>query len=313
MERKIVKRISQLIGKTPLYQLQNLTTYKEGTILGKLEFTNPGRSVKDRIALGMIEQAEEEGILTEGGTIIEPTSGNTGISLAVVANAKKYRLLLVMPESLSDEKRNILQAYGVKLIFTPAQEGMQGAIQMAQEMVEKNRDYFMPQQFSNPINPETHRQTTGQEILKQTGGRIDAFVAGVGTGGTLTGVGEVLKEYDPAIQVVAVEPATSPILSGGRPGPTRISGIGAGFFPPVLNRDIYDGVITVKEQEAFKMNLLLAQKEGLLTGISSGANVAAARRVARELGKGSRVVTILPDSGVLQMNIYGSFTKKQRD
>lgn len=310
---KTVKEISRLIGGTPLYQMQKLTTRQEGTILGKLEFMNPGGSIKDRIALGMIERAQEEGQLVKGGTIVEATIGNTGIGLAMVANVKNYHLILVMPETLSEGKRNTLQAYGAQLVFTPAEKGMLGAVLRAQELVEQNSDYYMPQQFHNPANPETHRQTTGPEILKQTGGRIDAFVAGVGTGGTLTGVGEVLKEYNPMIQVLAVEPASSPILSGGMPGPTKIPGIGAGFIPPILNQGIYDGVITVKEEEALKNALLLAQREGLLAGISSGANLAAARKVARKLGKGSRVVTILPDRGAPYIYLYGSATKRWED
>ncbi len=290
-----------------------MTSARRGTILGKLESTNPGKSIKDRVALAMIDRAQEEGLLEEGWTIVEPTSGNTGIGLAAIAASRGYHLILVMPDSLSDEKRSILTAYGAELIFTPAEEGMRGAVQRAKELVEENRDYYMPQQFENPANPEIHRQTTGQEILKQTGGRIQAFVAGVGTGGTITGVGEALKEYNPSIQVIAVEPASSPVLSGGEPGPTRIQGIGAGFIPKVLNQSIYDSIITIKEQEAYKATLLLARREGLLCGISAGANIAAARKVAKELGRGSKIVTILPDSGERYLELLRMFSREVGD
>lgn len=310
---RVSKEFSQLIGQTPLYRLEHMTSARRGTILGKLESTNPGKSIKDRVALAMIDRAQEEGFLEEGWTIVEPTSGNTGIGLAAIAASRGYHLILVMPDSLSEEKRSILTAYGAELIFTPAEEGMRGAVQRAIELVEENRDYYMPQQFENPANPEIHRRTTGQEILKQTGGRIQAFVAGVGTGGTLTGVGEALKEYNPSIQVIAVEPASSPVLSGGEPGPTRIQGIGAGFIPKVLNQSIYDSIITIKEQEAYKATLLLARREGLLCGISAGANIAAARKVAKELGKGSKIVTILPDSGERYLELLRMFSREVGD
>lgn len=310
---KVYKEIRQLIGGTPLYRLEHMTSSREGTILGKLEFTNPGKSIKDRIAFGMIKHAREEGLLEDGGTIVEPTSGNTGIGLAIVAASLGYQLTLVMPESLREEMRTILTSYGAEIILTPAEEGMRGAVNRAIELVEENPSYYMPQQFENPVNPEIHRQTTGPEILKQTGGRIHAFVTGVGTGGTLTGVGEVLKEYNPAIEIIAVEPFSSPILSGGMPGPTRIQGMGAGFIPKVLNLDIYDSIIKIKDREALKTTLSLAKREGLLCGISSGANIAAARQVARDLGKSSRVVTILPDSGDRYIEVFKNFSRESGD
>lgn len=310
---KAYKEIGQLIGHTPLYTLENMTSAREGAILGKIEYTNPGKSIKDRVAFGMIQKAREEGLIEEGGTIVEPTSGNTGIGLAMVAASLGYHLILVMPESLREEMRTILACYGAELILTPAEKGMRGAVLKARELVEENPSYYMPQQFENPMNPEIHRKTTGPEIIKQTGGRIQAFVTGVGTGGTLTGVGEVLKEYNPAIEIIAVEPSSSPILSGGRPGPTRIQGLGAGFIPKVLNQDIYDSIITIKDREAFKTALQLAKREGLLCGISSGANIAAAKRVAKDLGKGARVVTILPDSGDRYIELYKNLSRELLD
>jgi cysteine synthase A len=266
-------------------------------IVAKLESLNPAGSVKDRIALSMIEDAERRGILKPGATIVEPTSGNTGIGLAMVAAVKGYRLIVTMPEDMSLARRDLLARFGAEVVLTPALEGMTGAVYAAEELVRNNPDYFMPQQFENPANPEIHRRTTAQEILEATEGRLDAFVAGVGTGGTITGVGEVLKQHNPNILVVAVEPSRSPVLQGGRPGPHAIQGIGASFVPGVLNRRIIDQVIGVGDEEAMAMARRLAREEGLLVGISSGANVVAAIKVAKRLGRGKRVVTILPDTG----------------
>jgi cysteine synthase A len=244
----------------------------------------------------MIKAAEKEGRLRPGGVLVEPTSGNTGIGLALVAAARGYRLILTMPETMSRERRALLSLYGAELVLTPGAEGMGGAIRAAGELLAANPDYFMPQQFENPANPQVHRETTAQEILAQMD-RIDAFVAGVGTGGTITGVGEVLKEKNPNVRIIAVEPAGSPVLSGGKPGPHKIQGIGAGFIPKVLNRAIIDGVIPVKDEDAYAMAKELARKEGLLVGISAGAAVAAARQVAEEMGPGARIVVMLPDTG----------------
>jgi len=266
-------------------------------IVAKLESLNPAGSVKDRIALSMIEDAERRGILKPGATIVEPTSGNTGIGLAMVAAVKGYRLIVTMPEDMSLARRDLLARFGAEVVLTPALEGMTGAVYAAEELVRNNPDYFMPQQFENPANPEIHRRTTAQEILEATEGRLDAFVAGVGTGGTITGVGEVLKQHNPNILVVAVEPSRSPVLQGGRAGPHGIQGIGASFVPGVLNRRIIDEVIGVGDEEAMTMARRLAREEGLLVGISSGANVVAAIKVAKRLGRGKRVVTILPDTG----------------
>jgi cysteine synthase A len=267
------------------------------TVWAKLERANPGGSVKDRIGLAMIEAAERDGLLKPGGVIVEPTSGNTGIGLAMVAAVKGYRLILTMPDTLSVERRTLLAAYGAELVLTPGAEGMKGAIAKAEELVRDNPGSFMPQQFKNPANPEVHRRTTAVEILHQVEGPIHAFVAGVGTGGTVTGVGEVLKERYPAVQIVAVEPANSPVLSGGQPGSHKIQGIGAGFVPGVLDMDVMDEVITVANEEALEAARRLAREEGLLVGISSGAAAFAALRVAERLGGGKTVVVILPDTG----------------
>jgi len=276
-------------------------------VWAKLESFNPGGSVKDRIALSMVEAAEREGLLVPGGTIVEPTSGNTGIGLVMVASAKRYRLILTMPETMSVERRSLLRAYGAEIVLTPGIEGMRGAVEKAEEIVRKNPDYFMPQQFNNPANPEIHRKTTAQEILNQVPGEIHALVVGVGTGGTITGVGEVLKEKFPDIRIVAVEPDASPVLSGGSPGPHRIQGIGAGFVPRVLNRDIIDEIIRVKDEEAFAMGIRLAREEGILAGISSGAALHAALNVAKRLGRNGRVVVILPDTGERYLSVKGYF------
>ena len=268
-----------------------------------MESLNPAGSIKDRIALSMIEDAEKRGLLKPGDTIVEPTSGNTGVGLAMVAAVKGYRLILTMPEDMSVERRKLFSRYGAKLVLTPAIEGMSGAVYAAQELVEKNPRYFMPQQFNNPANPEIHRRTTAREILRATGGRLDAFVAGVGTGGTITGVGEVLKELDPRILVVAVEPARSPVLAGGKAGLHAIQGIGASFVPGVLNREVIDEIIAVRDEDALEMTRRLTSKEGLLVGISAGANVHASVAVARRLGAGKRVVTILPDTGERYLSV----------
>ncbi len=294
----IHKDILALVGNTPLVRINQLTGAGDAEIYAKLEGFNPGGSVKDRIALNMIEEAEREGRLKKGGTIIEPTSGNTGIGLAMVAAVKGYRLILTMSEEMTLERRQLLEAFGAELILTDGSKGMMGAVEKAEELYLKNRDrYFMPQQFENPANPAAHRKTTGPEIIRDLGGAPDAFVAGVGTGGTITGVGEVLKEHDSGCHIAAVEPAASAVLSGGEPGPHRIDGIGAGFYSPVLNPRIYDEVIPVTDEDAFETSRRLALEEGLLVGASSGAAMWAALQVARRLGRGKRIVVILPDRG----------------
>ncbi len=295
------------IGNTPLVKLNRLSPEGGATIYGKAEFYNPGGSVKDRICLNMIDEAERQGRLKPGATIVEPTSGNTGIGLALVAAVRGYKLILVMPESMSMERASLLSSYGAQLVLTPAWEGMKGSIKEAETIVGQNPDYFMPDQFSNPANPAMHRKTTAPEIWDALDGNIDAFVAAVGTGGTITGCGEVFKQRRPAVKVVAVEPAGSPVLSGGEPGPHKIQGIGAGFVPAVLNRSVLDGVLTVTDDEAYQMAKLLAKKEGLLVGISAGANVFAAQKVAAELGPGKNVVTILCDTGERYISIEKYF------
>jgi cysteine synthase A len=302
-EERIAASALELIGNTPLVRLDRVRPEGSAEIVAKLESFNPGGSVKDRIALAMVEDAEAKGLLTPGATIVEPTSGNTGVGLAMVAAAKGYKLILTMPDDYSVERRKLVQRYGAQLILTPAIEGMTGAVFAAEELVAKNRAYYMPQQFDNPANPEVHRRTTAQEILRDTDGRLDAFVAGVGTGGTITGVGEVLKEKIPGVLVVAVEPARSPVLAGGKPGLHGIQGIGASFVPGVLNREVYDELIAVKDEEAIDMAKQLTRREGLLVGISSGANVFAAVRVAQRLGPAKRVVTILPDTGERYLSV----------
>ncbi len=292
-----------LIGHTPLVRLSRFGADLPVQLLAKLESANPGGSVKDRIGLAMIEAAEASGALRPGAHIVEPTSGNTGIGLALVAAVKGYKLVLTMPDDMSQERRRLLQRYGAELLLTPAIEGMTGAVFAAEELVRKNPGSFMTQQFNNPANPEVHRQTTAKEILRQTGGRLDAFVAGVGTGGTITGVGEVLKEQVPGVLVVAVEPARSPVLAGGKPGLHLIQGIGASFVPSVLNRQVYDELVAVKDEEAFEMMRRIARTEGLLLGVSSGANVVASLAIARRLGEGKRVVTILPDTGERYLSV----------
>ncbi|MGE5509098.1 MAG: cysteine synthase A [Chitinophagales bacterium] len=293
----VVSHVDELVGGTPLVKLQRLVSPGSAEVLVKLEAKNPGGSVKDRIARAMIDAAERDGLLKPGGTIVEPTSGNTGIGLAMVAAARGYRLILVMPESMSVERRALLRAYGAELVLTPGPEGMTGAVNRAEAILAEHPAYFMPQQFKNPANPEVHRRTTAEEIWQATGGEVDAFVAGVGTGGTITGVGQVLKARRPGAQVIAVEPAASPVLSGGKPGPHKIQGIGAGFVPQVLDRTIIDRIMTAAEDDAFRTATALAEREGLLVGVSSGAAAWAALQVARELGTGRRVVAILPDTG----------------
>lgn len=293
---RAVNSITELIGDTPAVKLNRIVDEDSADVYVKLEFMNPGSSVKDRIALAMIEAAEKEGKLKPGDTIIEPTSGNTGIGLAMVAAAKGYKAILVMPDTMSLERRNLLRAYGAELVLTPGSEGMRGAIRKAEELANEH-GYFMPQQFKNEANPEIHRLTTGREIVEQMGDQLDAFVAGIGTGGTITGAGEVLREAYPNIKIYAVEPADSPVLSGGKPGPHKIQGIGAGFVPDILNTNIYDEVITVKTEEAFAAARRAAREEGILGGISSGAAIHAALKVAKQLGKGKKVLAIIPSNG----------------
>ncbi len=290
--------VLRLIGNTPLVSINQMAEAESAGIWAKLEGCNPGGSVKDRIALSMIETAEKSGRLRPGGTIIEPTSGNTGIGLAMVAAVKGYKLVLTMPETMTMERRQLLQAYGAEIVLTEGKKGMKGALEKASEIHSGHPEfYFMPQQFENPANPEVHRKTTALEILNDLGAAPDGFVAGVGTGGTITGIGEVLRERNPDIWIAAVEPAASPVLSGGSPGPHKIAGIGAGFVPSVLNTKVYDEVIPVTETDAADTARALARKEGILTGISSGAAMWAALRVALKLGKGKKVVVILPDRG----------------
>jgi cysteine synthase A len=300
-------QVIELIGNTPVVRLNKMAGKDDAAIWAKIESFNPGGSVKDRICLSMIEAAEKDKKIKPGAIIIEPTSGNTGIGLAMVCAAKGYRLILTMPETMSIERRMLLKAYGAELILTPGSEGMRGAVKRAEELAKENKNYFMPQQFKNPANPDIHRRTTAQEILRQVKESIDAFVSGVGTGGTITGVGEVLKSKYPGIKIVAVEPAASPVLSGGTPGPHKIQGIGAGFIPDVLNVKIIDSIITVKDDEAKETAVRLAEQEGLLAGISSGAAAFAALKVARELGKGKTVVVIFPDTGerYLSTGLFG--------
>jgi len=298
---KIARNLTDLIGNTPLLELQSYNKKNNlgvQSLIAKLEYFNPMGSVKDRIAYAMITDAEEKGILKEDSVIIEPTSGNTGIGLAFVSAVKGYRLILTMPETMSIERRKLLKALGAELVLTPGTEGMVGAIKKAQELADSIPNSFIPQQFANAANPAIHRKTTAQEILRDTDGKVDIFVAGVGTGGTVTGVGEVLKNANPDVKIVAVEPFDSPVLSGGKPGPHKIQGIGAGFVPDIFNSKIVDEVIKVKNEEAFEASRAVAKAEGLLVGISSGAALHAATELAkREENKGKTIVVLLPDTG----------------
>ncbi len=295
--RKIANSVLDLIGNTPIVRLNKITGPDTALIFAKLESFNPGGSVKDRICLSMIKDAEKKGDLKNGSTIVEPTSGNTGIGLAMISAARGYRCILTMPETMSVERTYILKSYGAEVVLTPGEEGMRGAIKKAEELIKEIPNSFMPQQFKNPANPKIHRETTAKEILDATDGKLDAFVAGIGTGGTITGVGEVLKKHNPGIKVVAVEPASSAVLSGKKPGPHKIQGIGAGFVPDVLNRKVIDEIILVDDADAFKTSQRLAREEGLFVGISAGAATWAAIKVAKDLGKGKRVVVVLPDTG----------------
>jgi len=293
---RVADNIIGLIGETPVVKLNGITDENSADIYAKLEFFNPASSVKDRIAFAMVDAAEKEGKLKEGDTIIEPTSGNTGIGLAMVAAAKGYKSILVMPDTMSKERRNLLRAYGAELVLTPGAGGMKSAIEKAEELAKEN-GYFMPQQFSNEANPKIHELTTGKEIVEQMKDGLDAFVSGIGTGGTITGAGRVLKEHFKDIKLYAVEPTDSAVLSGESPSPHKIQGIGAGFVPDVLDTELYDGVVTVENEEAFETARKVATTNGILGGISSGAAIAAAKEVAEKLGKGKKVLAILPDNG----------------
>jgi len=297
---KIAKKLTDLIGHTPLLELTDYNVEKgvQGKVIAKLEYFNPGGSVKDRIGNSMIVDAEEKGLINKDTVIIEPTSGNTGIALAFVAASKKYKLILTMPDTMSIERRSVLKALGAELVLTPGKDGMKGAIRKAEELSAQTKNSFIPQQFENPSNPEIHRKTTAQEIWNDTDGKVDIFVAGVGTGGTITGVGEGLKKKNPNIKIIAVEPFDSPVLSGGTSGPHKIQGIGAGFVPKVYNNEIIDEIYKVKNEEAFRTTRDLARIEGLLVGISSGAATFAATQIAKRVeNKDKTIVVLLPDTG----------------
>lgn len=294
---KYAQNLTKLIGNTPMVRLNALPSQEDARIFAKLESYNPGGSIKDRISYAMVLDAEERGILRPGDTIVEPTAGNTGIGLSIVGVARGYQVILTMPENVSSEKYALLSAFGANIILTPEHGGMASAIWEAEEILRRNSRHYMPNQFTNRANPQIHRQTTAVEILKAMGDNIDVFVTGVGTGGTLTGVGEMLKTRNPNSRIVAVEPLVSAVLSGGKPGPTRIDGLGAGMIPEVLNVDIIDDVIAVSEEVAYQTMKDISKNEGLLVGMSSGANVHAALQIAKELGRGKTVVTILPDTG----------------
>ena len=300
MSRQVANSLIDLIGGTPLLELSGVETELKlkASLIAKLEYLNPARSVKDRAALAMIERAERKGLISGDTTIIEPTSGNTGIGLALVAAIRGYKLVLTMPDSMSVERRTLLKAFGAELVLTPAHEGMGGAIRKARELAETISNAYIPQQFENPANPDVHRRTTADEILRDTDGELDIFVAGIGTGGTITGVGQVLRQYNNKVKVVGVEPYGSSVLSGERPGPHKIQGIGAGFQPKTLDTTVYDEIIRIKDDEAFAVSRLLARKDGVLVGISSGAAAAAAVKLARRPeNEGKRIVVLLPDTG----------------
>jgi cysteine synthase A len=306
---RIAHNLIELIGNTPLLELSGTQRelHLKARVLAKLEYFNPARSVKDRTALALIERAERKGLIDENTTLIEPTSGNTGIGLALIAAIRGYKLILTMPDAMSVERRTLLSALGAKIVLTPAYEGMAGAIRKAQELAEAIGNAYIPQQFENPANPEVHRLTTAEEIIRDTDGDVDIFVAGIGTGGTITGVGRTLKQYNPKVKVVGVEPYTSSVLLGERPGPHKIQGIGAGFIPRILDTNIYDELLRVKDEEAFAIGRLLAKKDGVLTGISSGAAAAAAIKLARRPeNEGKTIVVLLPDTGerYLSTQIY---------
>lgn len=299
MTYQIVNSVTELVGNTPLVKLNHATGPNDGTVYVKLEYMNPGSSVKDRLALAMVEKAEEDGILKPGSTLIEPTSGNTGIGLAMIAAAKGYKAVIVMPDTMSLERRNLLRAYGAELILTPGAEGMKGAIAKAEELSKEN-GWFLPQQFENPVNAVMHYNTTGQEIVKafkEADLQVDALISGVGTGGTVSGVGKALKENFEGVEIIAVEPKDSPVLAGGKPGPHKIQGIGAGFVPDTLDTDVYDSVIGVENEDAFETSRKVAKEEGILGGISSGAAIWAAIETAKKLGKGKNVVAVLASNG----------------
>ena len=308
LNKNVANNVLDLIGNTPMVRLNRIVDEDMAEIYAKLESFNPGGSVKDRISLFMIEDAEKKGKLKPGATVVEPTSGNTGIGLAMTCAVKGYKCILTMPESMSLERIYILKSYGAEVILTSAIEGMQGAIKKAEEIIRKTKNSFMPQQFNNPANPEVHRRTTAQEILAATDGKLDAFVAGVGTGGTITGVGEVLKKENHKIKIVAVEPSTSAVLSGKNAGPHKIQGIGAGFVPEILDRAIIDEIVTVEDNQAFQTAKRLAREEGLFVGISAGAACFAALKIAKDLGKGKLVVTIFPDTGERYFSMEQYFT-----
>lgn len=304
---QLYQNMCELVGRTPLVRMNRVTEPGMAEVYGKHEGWNPGGSVKDRICLAMIEDAERRGVLRPGGVVVEPTSGNTGIGLALVCAVKGYRLKITMPESMSVERREILRSYGAEVILTPADKGMKGAIARAEEILAETPGSFMPQQFNNPANPEMHRTTTALEIWNDTDGKVDAFVAGVGTGGTVTGVGEVLRQRKPSVKIYTVEPDASPVLSGGAPGPHRIQGMGAGFVPQVLNTSVYERVIRIRDEDAYAMMKRLATEEGILCGISTGANCLGALEVAREVGPGKLVIYIICDTGERYLSIKEKF------